>query len=168
MSKSYSTRALSFQRPSMPYQHVTLVLSFWSHAHLYECYRFEGKSTTNGVIRVADTGIQFLAVSLKMLYSGLVYDQPCWIPVLNTELYKHCDTKVVFTKKYVIPVSRHWDSANLILNEHSRWLYNRNWIPVSSTGTTSIVNVLHLLYCSVEYLNNCACIWITTKGMIND
>ncbi|BAP00418.1 MAG: hypothetical protein ACR5K3_00470 [Wolbachia sp.] len=30
---------------------------------------------------VLDTGIQFLVVSLKMLYSALVYDQFCWIPV---------------------------------------------------------------------------------------
>nr|WP_241654138.1 WPE palindromic element domain-containing protein [Wolbachia endosymbiont of Laodelphax striatellus] len=37
------------------------------------------------------------------------------------------------TKKDVIPVPRHWDPENFTLNEHTRWLYNRNWIPVSST-----------------------------------
>nr|WP_264686177.1 MULTISPECIES: WPE palindromic element domain-containing protein [unclassified Wolbachia] len=30
----------------------------------------------------------------------------------------------------VIPVSRHWDPENLILNEYIRLLYNKNWIPV--------------------------------------
>ncbi|UZE38823.1 WPE palindromic element domain-containing protein [Wolbachia endosymbiont of Drosophila pseudotakahashii] len=33
------------------------------------------------------------------------------------------------TKKDVIPVPRHWDPENFTLNEHTRWLYNRNWIP---------------------------------------
>ncbi|WP_341817282.1 WPE palindromic element domain-containing protein [Wolbachia endosymbiont (group A) of Agelastica alni] len=36
----------------------------------------------------------------------------------------------------VIPVLRHWDPENLTLNERTRWLYNENWIPVSSTGMT--------------------------------
>ncbi|MDE5058913.1 MULTISPECIES: WPE palindromic element domain-containing protein [Wolbachia] len=36
----------------------------------------------------------------------------------------------------VIPVPRHWDPENLTLNERTRWLYNENWIPVSSTGMT--------------------------------
>ncbi len=36
----------------------------------------------------------------------------------------------------VIPVPRHWDPENLILNEYIRLLYNKNWIPVSSTGMT--------------------------------
>nr|WP_250296184.1 WPE palindromic element domain-containing protein [Wolbachia endosymbiont of Oedothorax gibbosus] len=30
------------------------------------------------------------------------------------------------TKKDVIPV---WDPENFTLNEHTRWLYNGNWIP---------------------------------------
>ncbi|MFP3030350.1 MAG: WPE palindromic element domain-containing protein [Wolbachia sp.] len=33
---------------------------------------------------------------------------------------------------------RHWDPENFTLNEHTRWLYNRNWIPVSRTGMTPI------------------------------
>ncbi|MGY5878329.1 hypothetical protein LB099_05035 [Wolbachia endosymbiont of Nasonia oneida] len=36
-------------------------------------------------------------------------------------------------KNGVIPVPRHWDPENLTLN---KWLYNKNWIPVSSTGMT--------------------------------
>ncbi|WP_410543542.1 hypothetical protein [Wolbachia endosymbiont of Atemnus politus] len=81
MLKSYNIKALSLQRPSRSSQCVTLVLSFWSRVQLYGRCSFEGKSTTNGVIPVRDTGIQFLVVSLKMLYSALVYDQLCWIPV---------------------------------------------------------------------------------------
>ena len=51
----------------------------------------------------------------------------------STQLYKRCG---IPTKDDVIPVPRHWDPENLITNEHTRWLYNRNWIPVSSTGMT--------------------------------
>ncbi|MFP3033884.1 MAG: WPE palindromic element domain-containing protein, partial [Wolbachia sp.] len=36
----------------------------------------------------------------------------------------------------VIPVPRHWDPDNLIANEYIKWQYNKNWIPVSSTGMT--------------------------------
>ncbi len=36
----------------------------------------------------------------------------------------------------VIPVLRHWDPENLIVNEHTRWLYSKSWIPVSSTEMT--------------------------------
>ncbi|WP_374698932.1 UvrD-helicase domain-containing protein [Wolbachia endosymbiont (group B) of Limnophora tigrina] len=57
-----------------------------------------------------------------------------WIPVSSTQLYEHCDTRVIFIKKDVIPVPRHW---NLTLNECTGWLYNENWIPVSSTGMTN-------------------------------
>ncbi|WP_265034917.1 MULTISPECIES: hypothetical protein [unclassified Wolbachia] len=42
-----------------------------------------------------------------------------------------------------------------------------SWIPVSRTGMTSIVNVLHLFYCLMEHLNNHAWIWMT-KGLMND
>nr|WP_265039796.1 WPE palindromic element domain-containing protein [Wolbachia endosymbiont (group A) of Trypoxylon clavicerum] len=42
------------------------------------------------------------------------------------------------------------DPENLILNEYTRWLYNKNWIPVSSTGmtppTTQIIYKLQCLY----------------------
>ncbi|WP_410543532.1 hypothetical protein [Wolbachia endosymbiont of Ctenocephalides felis wCfeJ] len=37
--------------------------------------------SSQGVIKVADTGIQIVVVSFKMLYSVLVYNQFCWIPV---------------------------------------------------------------------------------------
>ncbi|MBA8756572.1 hypothetical protein HCR15_06005 [Wolbachia pipientis] len=36
----------------------------------------------------------------------------------------------------VIPVLDYLDPENLILNEYIRLLYNKNWIPVSSTGMT--------------------------------
>ncbi|MGL9717675.1 MAG: WPE palindromic element domain-containing protein [Wolbachia sp.] len=51
------------------------------------------------------------------------------------QLHECCNIRVTFTKKNVIPVPRHWDPENLILNEY-RWLYNENWIPVSATYMT--------------------------------
>ncbi|WP_264732570.1 WPE palindromic element domain-containing protein [Wolbachia endosymbiont (group A) of Sphaerophoria taeniata] len=49
----------------------------------------------------------------------------------------------------VIPVPRHWDPENLTLNERTRWLCNRNWIPVSSTGMTpSTTQITCKLQCS--------------------
>ncbi|WP_264375416.1 MULTISPECIES: PD-(D/E)XK nuclease family protein [unclassified Wolbachia] len=49
----------------------------------------------------------------------------------------------------VIPVSRHSDPENLTLNECTRWLSNRNWIPVSSTGmTSSTTQITCKLQCS--------------------
>ncbi|WCR58114.1 bifunctional diaminohydroxyphosphoribosylaminopyrimidine deaminase/5-amino-6-(5-phosphoribosylamino)uracil reductase RibD [Wolbachia endosymbiont of Ctenocephalides felis wCfeJ] len=37
----------------------------------------------------------------------------------------------------VIPVPRHWDPENLIANEHTRQLCDKNWIPASRAGMTS-------------------------------
>nr|WP_082941412.1 MULTISPECIES: WPE palindromic element domain-containing protein [unclassified Wolbachia] len=55
----------------------------------------------------------------------------------STQLYERCDMGVTSTKNDVIPVPRHWDPENLIVNEHTRWLYSKSWIPVSSTGMTT-------------------------------
>ncbi|MFP3015487.1 MAG: WPE palindromic element domain-containing protein [Wolbachia sp.] len=57
----------------------------------------------------------------------------------RTQLYKCCDLKVVSARKDVIPVPRHWDPGILILNECTRWLYNKNWIPVSATCMTPLL-----------------------------
>ncbi|WP_264686057.1 Mur ligase family protein [Wolbachia endosymbiont (group B) of Pyrgus malvae] len=47
------------------------------------------------------------------------------------------DVVIQGAKKDVIPVLRHWDPENLIVNKHTRQLYNENWIPVSATRMTS-------------------------------
>ncbi|MFP3016072.1 MAG: primosomal protein N' [Wolbachia sp.] len=58
------------------------------------------------------------------------------IPAFDAQLYELCNIRVIFTKKDVIPVPRHWDPEDLTLNEYTRWLYNKNWIPVSATCMT--------------------------------
>nr|WP_255586163.1 PD-(D/E)XK nuclease family protein [Wolbachia endosymbiont of Tribolium confusum] len=56
---------------------------------------------------------------------------------------------VSFLPEACSPVPRHWDPENLTLNECTRWLYNRNWIPVSSTGMTpSTTQITCKLQCS--------------------
>ncbi|MDE5061779.1 PD-(D/E)XK nuclease family protein [Wolbachia endosymbiont of Drosophila tsacasi] len=56
---------------------------------------------------------------------------------------------VSFLPKACSPVPRHCDPENLTLNERTRWLYNRNWIPVSSTGMTpSTTQITCKLQCS--------------------
>ncbi|AAW71257.1 Predicted protein [Wolbachia endosymbiont strain TRS of Brugia malayi] len=57
-------------------------------------------------------------------------------PVSNKQLYEHCDIRIIFTKRDVIPVPRHWDPEDSITNGHTKQLYNKNWIPVSRTGMT--------------------------------
>ncbi|WP_264330922.1 replication restart helicase PriA [Wolbachia endosymbiont (group B) of Erebia ligea] len=56
------------------------------------------------------------------------------IPAFNTQLDECYNIRVIFTKKDVIPVPRHW---NLISNQYTKQLYDKDWIPVSSTGMTS-------------------------------
>ncbi|WP_353289036.1 WPE palindromic element domain-containing protein [Wolbachia endosymbiont (group A) of Pogonocherus hispidulus] len=56
---------------------------------------------------------------------------------------------VSFLPEACSPVPRHWDPENLTLNERTRWLCNRNWIPVSSTGMTpSTTQITCKLQCS--------------------
>nr|WP_264720229.1 WPE palindromic element domain-containing protein [Wolbachia endosymbiont (group B) of Eucosma cana] len=70
---------------------------------------------------------------------------------LGKQLYRHCDMGIASIKNGVIPVPRRWDPENLTLN---KWLYNKNWIPVSSTGmTTSATQIICLsVGCNVRTL----------------
>ncbi|WP_265034496.1 MULTISPECIES: WPE palindromic element domain-containing protein [unclassified Wolbachia] len=48
----------------------------------------------------------------------------------------------------VIPVPRHWDPENLIL---TKWLHNKDWMPVSSTGMTAVLR--HTVTVSLDPAN---------------
>ncbi|WP_341819322.1 Hsp70 family protein [Wolbachia endosymbiont (group A) of Brachyopa scutellaris] len=58
------------------------------------------------------------------------------IPALDAQLYERCDVSMISIKKDVIQCPDYLDPENLIANEHTRQLYSKNWIPVSSTGMT--------------------------------
>ncbi|MGL9717448.1 MAG: replication restart helicase PriA [Wolbachia sp.] len=81
-------------------------------------------------IPVSSTGITPSAMQITFKNKRYV------IPAFNTQLHKCYNIRVIFTKKDVIPVPRHWDPENLTLNEYARWLHNKNWIPVPNTGMT--------------------------------
>ncbi|WP_265026202.1 WPE palindromic element domain-containing protein [Wolbachia endosymbiont (group A) of Bibio marci] len=49
---------------------------------------------------------------------------------LGIQLYECCDIRAIFTEKDVIPVLDYLDPENLTVNERTRQLYNKNWIPV--------------------------------------
>ncbi|WP_419215180.1 WPE palindromic element domain-containing protein [Wolbachia endosymbiont of Rhagoletis cingulata] len=68
--------------------------------------------------------------------NSFIYVTPARISESYAQLYECCNIRVTFTKKDVIPVPRHWNPENLILNEYTRWLYSQNWIPVSAICTT--------------------------------
>ncbi|UIP93183.1 hypothetical protein JSQ73_002425 [Wolbachia endosymbiont of Anopheles demeilloni] len=60
-------------------------------------------------------------------------------------------------KKDVIPVTRHWDPENFTLNEHTRWLYNRNWIPLSSNWNDTIYYSNYLQIAMLVHQNAVSC-----------
>nr|WP_319606900.1 WPE palindromic element domain-containing protein [Wolbachia endosymbiont (group B) of Dolichovespula media] len=66
---------------------------------------------------------------------------------LGKQLYRHCDMGIASIKNGVIPVPRHWDPEDLTLN---KWLYNKNWIPVSSTGMTPSSYSNYLFICRLQ------------------
>ncbi|WP_425384193.1 WPE palindromic element domain-containing protein [Wolbachia endosymbiont (group B) of Eupithecia inturbata] len=68
--------------------------------------------------------------------NSFIYIIPARISESYAQLYECCNIRVTFTKKDVIPVPKHWNPENLILNEYTRWLYSQNWIPVSAICTT--------------------------------
>ncbi|WP_265040734.1 MULTISPECIES: WPE palindromic element domain-containing protein [unclassified Wolbachia] len=69
---------------------------------------------------------------LFMSFQRLFMSSQC----LGIQLYECCDIRAIFTEKDVIPVLDYLDPENLTVNERTRQLYNKNWIPVSSTGIT--------------------------------
>ncbi|MGL9758274.1 MAG: UDP-N-acetylmuramoyl-L-alanyl-D-glutamate--2,6-diaminopimelate ligase [Wolbachia sp.] len=116
------------------------------------------------VIPVRDTGIQQLALHTETTLSSRTVDFDVEVKgvtcnpkrvkesylfvcvseeskehatCLPTGYVHNCvDIAIQGAKKDVIPVPKHWDPENLIANEHTRQLYNENWIPVSRTGMT--------------------------------
>ncbi|GFY65213.1 UDP-N-acetylmuramoyl-L-alanyl-D-glutamate--2,6-diaminopimelate ligase [Trichonephila inaurata madagascariensis] len=66
--------------------------------------------------------------------------KPARVQILPTGSQYHAhnfvDVVIQGTKKDVIPVLDYLDPENLIANEHTKQLHNKNWIPVSSTGMT--------------------------------
>ncbi|WP_386086885.1 UDP-N-acetylmuramoyl-L-alanyl-D-glutamate--2,6-diaminopimelate ligase [Wolbachia endosymbiont (group A) of Norellia spinipes] len=91
------------------------------------------KRVKEGYLFVCVSAVSFQRVTLESR-------KPACIQIFPTESQYHAhdcvDVVIQGTKKDVIPVLDYLDPENLIANEHTRQLYNKNWIPVSRTGMT--------------------------------
>ncbi|MCA7010674.1 Hsp70 family protein [Wolbachia endosymbiont of Tribolium confusum] len=115
-----------------------------NNSGIYAVYDLGGGTFDISILKLHQGVFQVLAVSGDTKLGGDDFDHLLSLIVLekyrkevssaeemlNTQLRECC------TKKGVIPVPRHWDPESLIASEHTRKLYNKNWIPVSSTGMT--------------------------------
>ncbi|OJH31070.1 Primosomal protein N' [Wolbachia endosymbiont of Armadillidium vulgare] len=109
-------------------------VSFSCHSsvsYLNDIFVFKAKPTvTLSILPLPRTGMTPFAMQFTFKNKRYV------IPAFNTQLDECYNIRVIFTKKDVIPVPRHWDPENLISNQYTKQLYDKDWIPVSSTGMT--------------------------------
>ncbi len=97
--------------------------------HWDDTFAFKAKpSVTFSILLLPRTGMTPFAMQFTFKNKRYV------IPAFNTQLDECYNIRVIFTKK---PVPRHWDPENLISNQYTKQLYDKDWIPVSSTGMTS-------------------------------
>ncbi|WP_250126907.1 replication restart helicase PriA [Wolbachia endosymbiont of Ostrinia furnacalis] len=97
--------------------------------HWNDTFAFKAKpSVTFSILLLPRTGMTPFAMQFTFKNKRYV------IPAFNTQLDECYNIRVIFTKK---PVPRHWDPENLISNQYTKQLYDKDWIPVSSTGMTS-------------------------------
>ncbi|WP_341816993.1 UDP-N-acetylmuramoyl-L-alanyl-D-glutamate--2,6-diaminopimelate ligase [Wolbachia endosymbiont (group A) of Agelastica alni] len=86
-----------------------------------------------GYLFVCVSAVSFQRVTLESR-------KPACIQIFPTESQYHVhdcvDVVIQGTKKDVIPVLDYLDPENLIANEHTKQLHNKNWIPVSATRMT--------------------------------
>ncbi|OCA06582.1 replication restart helicase PriA [Wolbachia endosymbiont of Trichogramma pretiosum] len=100
--------------------------------HWNDTFAFKAKSSvTFSILFLPRTGMTPFAMQFTFKNKRYV------IPAFNTQLYECYNIRVIFTNKDVIPVHRHWDPENLISNQYTKQLYDKDWIPVSRTGMTS-------------------------------
>ncbi|WP_353276446.1 Hsp70 family protein [Wolbachia endosymbiont (group B) of Villa cingulata] len=104
-----------------------------NNSGIYAVYDLGGGTFDISILKLHQGVFQVLAVGGDTKLGGDDFDHLLSLIVL--EKYRE---KVGLNKKCssVIPVLRHWDPESLIASEHTRKLYNKNWIPVSSTGMT--------------------------------
>ncbi|MGL9718250.1 MAG: Hsp70 family protein [Wolbachia sp.] len=103
------------------------------------------KNNNSGIYAVYDLGGGTFDISILKLHQGVFQVLAVGGDTkLGGDDFDHLLSSIVLDKyrekaglsESVIPVPRHWDPENLIANEHTKKLYNKNWIPVSSTGMT--------------------------------
>ncbi|GFY65430.1 chaperone protein HscA homolog [Trichonephila inaurata madagascariensis] len=103
------------------------------------------KNNNSGIYAVYDLGGGTFDISILKLHQGVFQVLAVGGDTkLGGDDFDHLLSSIVLDKyrekaglsESVIPV---WDPESLITNEHTRKLYNKNWIPVSSTGMTTLI-----------------------------
>ncbi|WP_264735606.1 Hsp70 family protein [Wolbachia endosymbiont (group A) of Rhinocyllus conicus] len=111
------------------------------------------KNNSSGIYAVYDLGGGTFDISILKLHQGVFQVLAVGGDTkLGGDDFDHLLSSIVLDKyrekaglsESVIPVPRHWDPENLIANEHTKKLYNKNWIPVSSTGMTGPLSFVEL------------------------
>ncbi|WP_265026951.1 Hsp70 family protein [Wolbachia endosymbiont (group A) of Bombylius major] len=100
---------------------------------IYAVYDLGGGTFDISILKLHQGVFQVLAVGGDTNLGGDDFDH-----LLNLIVLDKYREKVGLNKECssVITV---WDPESLITNEHTRKLYNKNWIPVSSTGMTTLI-----------------------------
>ncbi|MFP3016537.1 MAG: Hsp70 family protein [Wolbachia sp.] len=104
-----------------------------NNSGIYAVYDLGGGTFDISILKLHQGVFQVLAVGGDTNLGGDDFDHLLSLIVLNkyrekVGLNKECSS--------VIPV---WDPESLITNEHTRKLYNKNWIPVSATCMTTLI-----------------------------
>ncbi|WP_264338082.1 Hsp70 family protein [Wolbachia endosymbiont (group A) of Cheilosia soror] len=104
-----------------------------NNSGIYAVYDLGGGTFDISILKLHQGVFQVLAVGGDTKLGGDDFDH-----LLNLIVLDKYREKVGLNKECssVIPV---WDPESLITNEHTRKLYNKNWIPVSSTGMTTLI-----------------------------
>ncbi|MBA8758584.1 Hsp70 family protein [Wolbachia pipientis] len=104
-----------------------------NNSGIYAVYDLGGGTFDISILKLHQGVFQVLAVGGDTKLGGDDFDH-----LLNLIVLDKYREKVGLNKECssVIPV---WDPESLITNEHTRKLYNKNWISVSSTGMTTLI-----------------------------
>ncbi|WP_265021928.1 Hsp70 family protein [Wolbachia endosymbiont (group A) of Icerya purchasi] len=104
-----------------------------NNSGIYAVYDLGGGTFDISILKLHQGVFQVLAVGGDTKLGGDDFDH-----LLNLIVLDKYREKVGLNKECssVIPV---WDPESLITNEHTRKLYNKNWIPVSATCMTTLI-----------------------------
>ncbi|WP_265023583.1 Hsp70 family protein [Wolbachia endosymbiont (group A) of Epistrophe grossularia] len=104
-----------------------------NNSGIYAVYDLGGGTFDISILKLHQGVFQVLAVGGDTKLGGDDFDH-----LLSSIVIDKYREKVGLNKECssVIPV---WDPESLITNEHTRKLYNKNWIPVSATCMTTLI-----------------------------
>ncbi|WP_353284389.1 Hsp70 family protein [Wolbachia endosymbiont (group A) of Lasioglossum fulvicorne] len=107
-----------------------------NNSGIYAVYDLGGGTFDISILKLHQGVFQVLAVGGDTELGGDDFDH-----LLSSIVIDKYREKVGLNKECssVIPVLRHWDPESLITNEHTRQLYSKNWIPVSATCMTTLI-----------------------------